>query len=249
MVRGVRSVAVDMEAHRVDVVGTAAAADVLAAVAAAGYGPVLIGVTDADAAPQGKACPKPEPPAGGGKAERGGGPATKSGQGGGGEQASQGGQGGQGHVKTVGLAVEGMTCSSCVAAIEGLLLGLEGVTHASISLMGKSAQISYDERRVDVPSLLARVASAGYSAEVQADGNLARLSSSFDAESRQWRRRFVGRRGICMCVHVCMCARVARTCGAPCARARARAPALAPRRCRACACTTVCVPLPCAACC
>ena len=40
-----------------------------------------------------------------------------------------------------GCVVEGMTCSSCVAAIEGLLLGLEGVTHASVSLMAKSAQV------------------------------------------------------------------------------------------------------------
>ena len=141
MVRGVRSVAVDMEAHRVDVVGTAAATAVLAAVAAAGYEPVLIGETDADAAPQGKAA-KAEPPAGGAKAERGGAAKGGGGGGGGGEQGGSGG-----HAKSVGLVVEGMTCSSCVSAIEGLLLGLEGVTHASVSLMAKSAQVGYNERK------------------------------------------------------------------------------------------------------
>ena len=49
--------------------------------------------------------------------------------------------------ESVGLVVEGMTCSSCVSAIEGLLLGLEGVTHASVSLMAKSAQVGYNERK------------------------------------------------------------------------------------------------------
>ena len=62
-------------------------------------------------------------------------------------------------------------------------------------------QVGYDERKVDVPSLLARVTSGGYQAEVMAGDNLANLSSSFDVESRQWRRRFVGRR-VCVRVHV-----------------------------------------------
>ncbi len=52
--------------------------------------------------------------------------------------------------------------------------------------------MSYDERKVDVPSLLARVASGGYQAEVMADDGMARLSDSFDDESRRWRRRFLG---------------------------------------------------------
>ena len=43
-----------------------------------------------------------------------------------------------------------------------------------------------------MPSLLARIISGGYQAEVMAGDNLANLSSSFDSESRQWRRRFVG---------------------------------------------------------
>ena len=148
MVRGVRSVAVDMEAHRVDVVGTAEATALLAAVAAAGYAPVLIGEADADAAPQGKAT-KPEPPAGGGKPERGG---VAKGDGGGGGGSGGGGGGGGGHAKSVGLAVEGMTCSSCVAAIEGLLLSLEGVTHASVSLMAKSAQVGCHARTALAPN-------------------------------------------------------------------------------------------------
>ena len=47
--------------------------------------------------------------------------------------------------RTLTVAVEGMTCTACVGAVERGLRAHPGVLSASVSLMGKAAKIRYDE--------------------------------------------------------------------------------------------------------
>jgi Cu+-exporting ATPase len=64
----------------------------------------------------------------------------------------------------VDLAVEGMTCASCVARVERKLAKLPGVT-AAVNLPLESARVTLTED-VDDAALLAAVEAAGYSARV-----------------------------------------------------------------------------------
>ncbi|EOD22720.1 hypothetical protein EMIHUDRAFT_195043 [Emiliania huxleyi CCMP1516] len=93
--------------------------------------------------------------------------------------------------REVTLALGGMTCASCVSAVEGGLKALPGVEGASVSLMAMSGHVKYDERLVDVPTIVAKVSALGYSAEPQAGDEAAGAAArSFGREAAYWRRRF-----------------------------------------------------------
>jgi len=62
------------------------------------------------------------------------------------------------------LAIEGMTCASCVARVEKKLTRLPGVTEASVNLATEKARVSYDPASVTLPQLVGAVESAGYRA-------------------------------------------------------------------------------------
>ena len=62
------------------------------------------------------------------------------------------------------LAIEGMTCASCVARVEKKLTRLPGVAAASVNLATEKARVSYDPASVTLPQLVGAVASAGYRA-------------------------------------------------------------------------------------
>jgi Cu+-exporting ATPase len=62
------------------------------------------------------------------------------------------------------LAIEGMTCASCVAHVEKKLTRLSGVAAASVNLATEKARVSYDPASVTVPQLVGAVESAGYRA-------------------------------------------------------------------------------------
>ncbi len=62
------------------------------------------------------------------------------------------------------LAIEGMTCASCVAHVEKKLTRLPGVAAASVNLATEKARVSYDPASVTVPQLVGAVESAGYRA-------------------------------------------------------------------------------------
>ncbi|CAM4009366.1 heavy metal translocating P-type ATPase [Paracoccus yeei] len=61
----------------------------------------------------------------------------------------------------VELAVEGMTCASCVGRVEKALLAVPGVTGASVNLATERARV---EGTADVPDLVAAIARVGYDA-------------------------------------------------------------------------------------
>ncbi|PWR02364.1 heavy metal translocating P-type ATPase [Meridianimarinicoccus roseus] len=63
--------------------------------------------------------------------------------------------------RTVALAVEGMTCASCVGRVERALLAVPGVTAANVNLATEHATV---EGTADVSVLIAAVAETGYTA-------------------------------------------------------------------------------------
>ncbi|HEX7383930.1 MAG TPA: heavy metal translocating P-type ATPase, partial [Burkholderiaceae bacterium] len=66
--------------------------------------------------------------------------------------------------QTLRLAIEGMTCASCVARVEKALARVPGVTSAQVNLATESAEVRLARRAGDVDALLAAVERAGYHA-------------------------------------------------------------------------------------
>ncbi len=66
--------------------------------------------------------------------------------------------------QTVQLSIEGMTCASCVARVEKALLKVPGVTSAQVNLATETAEVKLASRDLDVSTLTAAVAQAGYAA-------------------------------------------------------------------------------------
>ncbi|KAM3174361.1 hypothetical protein ACTXT7_010710 [Hymenolepis weldensis] len=64
------------------------------------------------------------------------------------------------------LRVTGMTCSSCVNAIEGVLSKIPGVKSAAVSLLSNKAEIAYDVSLVQPSKLVEQVNEMGFTAEV-----------------------------------------------------------------------------------
>ncbi len=70
----------------------------------------------------------------------------------------------EGASQVTDLAIEEMTCASCVARVEKKLTHLPGVATASVNLATEKARVSYDPASVTLPRLVGAVASAGYRA-------------------------------------------------------------------------------------
>jgi heavy metal translocating P-type ATPase len=66
--------------------------------------------------------------------------------------------------KTVTLAVEGMSCASCVGRVERALAAVPGVTAALVNLANETAQIQLKDSAVTADALIAASTAAGYPA-------------------------------------------------------------------------------------
>ena len=73
---------------------------------------------------------------------------------------------------TLRLAIDGMTCASCVSRVEKALKKVPGVLAASVNLATNTADVQW-LAGTPADALLAAVDRAGYSAQVQADGSIA----------------------------------------------------------------------------
>ncbi|MDU8912261.1 heavy metal translocating P-type ATPase [Aestuariicoccus sp. MJ-SS9] len=89
--------------------------------------------------------------------------------------------------KTVELAVDGMTCASCVGRVERALKAVPGVTEARVNLATEQATV---EGTADIAALIAAVAETGYTArEVARDaGEDAAKATRKDAEQALLKR-------------------------------------------------------------
>ena len=65
-------------------------------------------------------------------------------------------------VVTETYSVGGMSCASCVSAVEQALSGMEGVKKAAVNLAGESLRITYDPSAVSSRSIRRAVHDAGY---------------------------------------------------------------------------------------
>jgi Cu+-exporting ATPase len=68
-------------------------------------------------------------------------------------------------VDAMQLAIEGMTCASCVARVEKALAAVPGVLRASVNLASESARVEVVRGVANARALAAAVARAGYSAQ------------------------------------------------------------------------------------
>ena len=65
-------------------------------------------------------------------------------------------------VETLNLSVRGMTCANCARSVERKLLGVPGVTKASVSLEAASATVEYDTELVKPEMFAKAVRELGY---------------------------------------------------------------------------------------
>ena len=72
---------------------------------------------------------------------------------------------------TIELAVEGMSCASCVGRIEKALAAVPGVLEAHVNLATEKAQVRHVAGMVDAKALEAAVGDAGYAARTVADND------------------------------------------------------------------------------
>ncbi|OZI75240.1 heavy metal translocating P-type ATPase [Bordetella genomosp. 12] len=92
-----------------------------------------------------------------------------------------------GHVE---LAIEGMSCASCVKRVQNALAAVPGVTQANVNLATETAQVELQD--ADPQALVAAVARVGYEARpLTADDHHAEaLADQRAAEARQLKRAF-----------------------------------------------------------
>ena len=90
----------------------------------------------------------------------------------------------------VELAVEGMTCASCVGRVERALNKAPGVLEASVNLATERAKVRYLPAMTDADALAATVADAGY--EAHPVGDAAEAAES-EADKRRANLRAMGR--------------------------------------------------------
>ena len=65
-------------------------------------------------------------------------------------------------METVRLGIDGMTCQGCVASVTRVLKALPGVQDVDVSLQARSASVSYDPARTNVPAMRSAIEDAGY---------------------------------------------------------------------------------------
>jgi len=70
------------------------------------------------------------------------------------------------------IKIEGMTCASCVAAVEKSLGGLDGVEQANVNFASEKATVRYDPSKVDLAALEKAVEVAGYGVFRGGDGDV-----------------------------------------------------------------------------
>ncbi len=64
--------------------------------------------------------------------------------------------------KTVTLAVPGMDCATCPITVKGSLDAVPGVAKVVVSLATKTAVVTFDDAKTDVPALITATTNAGY---------------------------------------------------------------------------------------
>ena len=89
--------------------------------------------------------------------------------------------------EAVALRIEGMSCAACVARVEKALARVPGVNDVSVNLASEEARLHRTPGMADIPTLVAAVAAAGYSARPKQDMTPAAAdAAAHTAERRDW---------------------------------------------------------------
>lgn len=70
-------------------------------------------------------------------------------------------------IRTVTLAVPGMTCASCPITVKRALNKVEGVTKIEVSYEKKEAVVTFDDAKASVKALTDATTSVGYPSSVK----------------------------------------------------------------------------------
>lgn len=73
------------------------------------------------------------------------------------------------------LPVVGMACASCQAHVENKLRSLRGVSDASVSLIGRSAEVEYDPQQISLADMKQAVNSIGFDLIIEEDRSVAEI--------------------------------------------------------------------------
>ncbi|KAF9977549.1 ATPase Cu transporting protein 7A [Actinomortierella ambigua] len=95
---------------------------------------------------------------------------------------------------TTRLDISGMTCSSCVSAIESSLIGLNGIHQVQVNLLAKSGVIVHDANIIGVRDLIQAVEDTGFEVSLAADDattNRNALQEKIKKEELMLRRRML----------------------------------------------------------
>ncbi|MDO5028479.1 MAG: heavy metal translocating P-type ATPase [Bacillota bacterium] len=74
--------------------------------------------------------------------------------------------------------IEGMTCASCVAAVEKSVAKIEGVDKVEVNLLTKSMDVSFNDKKLSDQDIIGAVQKAGYQAQSLKDQGSASRDSS-----------------------------------------------------------------------
>lgn len=66
-------------------------------------------------------------------------------------------------MKTITLNISGMGCSGCANTVESALQSLEGVGSVKVELDKETAEVSYDDSRVQLSDFEKAIDDSGYS--------------------------------------------------------------------------------------
>jgi mercuric ion binding protein len=72
-----------------------------------------------------------------------------------------------GGIQTVTLDVQNMTCAVCPITVKKALEKVPGVTDAKVDFDQKTASVSFDPDKANVPALTKATADAGYPSSIQ----------------------------------------------------------------------------------
>ena len=72
----------------------------------------------------------------------------------------------QENIRTAKLKVDGMWCSSCAYFVKQALMGTPGVRDAKVSMLTKTATVTYDPTQTEVEALVAATTDYGYPSKV-----------------------------------------------------------------------------------
>lgn len=96
-----------------------------------------------------------------------------------------------GQMREVNLLVEGIHCAACVWLIERTLARVDGVLEANVNLSGKRLHVRWDNERVHLSDIIARLAAIGY-ASVPFDPDAAEGSIKKQNRTMLFRLAFAG---------------------------------------------------------